>query len=66
MKTLIKTKKILSRKPQVSKVYIKPNHRWIDNWLEQTNEVSNKSKTFLVADNNFDDFCFYTNISQVN
>ena len=63
MKTLTKTKKAFNRKPQTLRVYIKPNYRWTDRWLEQINEVGNKVKA--TTDNGMDDFYFYTDINQV-
>jgi len=65
METLTKSKKAFAGKPQIRKVIIRPNYRWTDRWLEQTNEVSNKVKT-LVADNSMDDFCFYVDAMQAN
>ena len=62
MKTVTKTKKIFNRKPQILRVYIKPNYRWTDKWLEQINEVGNKTKVAAVIDNGMDDFCFYIDL----
>ena len=66
METLTKTKKAFNGKPRISRVYIKPNYRWTDSWLEQINEVGNKAKTLSIADNSMDDFCFYVDVTQVN
>ena len=63
MKTLTKTKKVYARKPQITRVYIKPNYRWTDNWLEQISEIGNKAKASSVIDNSMDDFCFYVDVN---
>ncbi|HXU27341.1 MAG TPA: hypothetical protein VN698_08925 [Bacteroidia bacterium] len=66
MKTLTKTKKTFMHKPKISRVYIKPNYRWTDGWLEQINEIGNKTKVSSIADNSMDDFCFYVDVSQAD
>jgi CCR4-NOT transcriptional regulation complex NOT5 subunit len=49
-------------------VYIKPNYQWVDNWLEQIIELSNKTMAPSVIENIMDDFCFYVdgNFNQTN
>ena len=66
METLARTKNVLGNKSPRPTSYIKTNKKWANNWLEQINEVGNKTEVSSLNNNNMDEFCFYPDATQAN